>query len=117
VNVPETYPYEDFPGLYFEAWKVGAEGARDLSPNNIIGSVLSVGQESRPQDFVSSDRIAASEIKAVPRAGARVLRWPGRPNLAGGNPAWTYMIEPRTGSSRSSSGTWRRDRAHPFEAW
>src|SRR5712691_312040 len=44
VNVPETYPYEDFQGLYFEAWKSGLKGLATYRPNNIIGSVLSVGQ-------------------------------------------------------------------------
>src|SRR5712671_2133246 len=93
VNVPETYPYEDFQGLYFEAWKSGLKGLATSRPNNIIGSVLSVGHESRPQDFVGNDRNRRIEIKAVPAPVLASLRWPGRPNLAGGNPAWTYMIE------------------------
>src|SRR6266581_3903789 len=91
VNVPETYPYEDFQGLYFEAWKSGLKGLATYRPNNIIGSVLSVGQESRPQDFVSSDRNRRIEIKAVPEPVLASLRWPGRPKLAGGNPVWMRL--------------------------
>jgi ribonucleoside-diphosphate reductase alpha chain len=118
VNVPETYPYEDFQGLYFEAWKSGLKGLATYRPNNIIGSVLSVGQESRPQDFVSSDRNRRIEIKAVPEPVLASLRWPGRPNLAGGNPAWTYMIEHPHGQFALFVGHVENEtRAHPFEAW
>src|SRR6266480_1760757 len=118
VNVPETYPYEDFQGLYFDAWKSGLKGLATYRPNNIIGSVLSVGQESRPQDFVSSDRNRRIEIKAVPEPVLASLRWPGRPKLAGGNPAWTYMIEHPHGQFALFVGHVETEtRAHPFEAW
>src|SRR2546423_929637 len=33
VNVPETYPYEDFQGLYFEAWKSGLKGLATYRPD------------------------------------------------------------------------------------
>src|SRR5204862_5122155 len=33
VNVQETYPYEDFQGLYFEAWKSGLKGLATYRPN------------------------------------------------------------------------------------
>src|SRR5256885_2348423 len=118
VNVPETYPYEDFQGLYFEAWKSGLKGLATYRPNNIIRSVLSVGQESRPQDFVATDRNRRIEIKAVPEPVLASLRWPGRPNLAGGNPAWTYMIEHPHGQVALFVGHVENEtRAHPFEAW
>jgi ribonucleoside-diphosphate reductase alpha chain len=118
VNVPETYPYEDFQGLYFAAWKSGLKGLATYRPNNVIGSVLSVGRESRPQDFVSSDRNRRIEIKAVPAPVLASLRWPGRPNLAGGNPAWTYMIEHPHGQFALFVGHVENEtRAHPFEAW
>src|SRR5260221_4445079 len=118
VNVPEAYPYEDFQGLYFEAWKSGLKGLATYRPNNIIGSVLSVGQESRPQDFVSSDRNRRIAIKAVPEPVLASLRWPGRPHLAGGNPAWTYMIEHPHGQFALFVGHVENEtRAHPFEAW
>src|SRR6266704_2544306 len=118
VNVPEAYPYEDFQGLYFEAWKSGLKGLATYRPNNIIGSVLSVGQESRPQDFISSDRNRRIEIKAVPEPVLASLRWPGRPHLAGGNPAWTYMIEHPHGPFALFVGHVENEtRAHPFEVW
>src|SRR5712671_3666748 len=118
VNVPETYPYEDFQDLYFEAWKSGLKGLATYRPNNVIGSVLSVGQESRPQDFVNNDRNRRIEIKAVPEPVLASLRWPGRPKLAGGNPAWTYMIEHPHGEFAIFVGHVETpERAHPFEVW
>jgi ribonucleoside-diphosphate reductase alpha chain len=118
VNVPETYPYEDFQDLYFEAWKSGLKGLATYRPNNVIGSVLSVGQESRPQDFVNNDRNRRIEIKAIPEPVLASLRWPGRPKLAGGNPAWTYMIEHPHGEFAIFVGHVETpERAHPFEVW
>src|SRR6195256_253008 len=118
VNVPETYPYEDFQDLYFEAWKSELKGLATYRPNNVIGSVLSVGQESRPQDFVNNDRNRRIEIKAIPEPVLASLRWPGRPKLAGGNPAWTYMIEHPHGEFALFVGHVETpERAHPFEVW
>src|SRR5713226_9579463 len=118
VNVPEDYPYADFQDLYFKAWKSGLKGLATYRPNNTIGSVLSVGQESRPQDFVNNDRNRRIEIKAIPEPVLASLRWPGRPKLAGGNPAWTYMIEHPHGEFAIFVGHVETpERAHPFEVW
>ncbi len=43
VNVPADYPYADFQNLYMDAWKAGLKGLATYRPNNILGSVLSVG--------------------------------------------------------------------------
>jgi len=72
--------------------------------------VLSVGQESRPQDFVSSDRNRRIEIKAVPEPvlASFALADAGQPRRR--NPAWTYMIEHPHGQFRAlSSGRGERD--------
>src|SRR5260370_7229841 len=117
VNVPETYPYEDFQDLYFEAWKSGLKGLATYRPNNIIGSVLSVGQEARPQDFVSSDRNRRIEINQVPEPVLASLRLPGRPHLAQSNPACDYMIHHPHGQFALFVGHVENEtRAHPFEA-
>jgi len=118
VNVPENYPYADFQDLYFEAWKSGLKGLATYRPNNVIGSVLSVGPHSAPQDFVGNDRNRRIEIKAVPEPVLASLRWPGRPNLAGGNPAWTYMIEHPHGHFALFVGHVENEiHPHPFEVW
>ena len=40
VNVPADYPYEDFKGLYREAWNAGLKGLATYRPNTILGAVL-----------------------------------------------------------------------------
>jgi ribonucleoside-diphosphate reductase alpha chain len=118
VNVPEDYPYAEFQDLYFEAWKSELKGLATYRPNNVIGSVLSVAPQSAPQDFVSSDRNRRIEIKNIPEPVLASLRWPGRPKLAGGNPAWTYMIEHPHGEFAIFVGHVEAlERAHPFEVW
>jgi ribonucleoside-diphosphate reductase alpha chain len=118
VNVPEDYPYSDFQDLYLEAWDSGLKGLATYRPNNVIGSVLSVAPQSAPQDFVSSDRNRRIEIKTIPEPVLASLRWPGRPKLAGGNPAWTYMIEHPDGEFAIFVGHVETpERAHPFEVW
>jgi ribonucleoside-diphosphate reductase alpha chain len=118
VNVPESYPYSEFQDLYFEAWKSGLKGLATYRPNNVIGSVLSAAPASRPQDFVSSDRNRRIEIKTIPEPVLASLRWPGRPRLAGGNPAWTYMIEHPHGEFAIFVGHVESDsRPRPFEVW
>ncbi|CAG4893065.1 adenosylcobalamin-dependent ribonucleoside-diphosphate reductase [Paraburkholderia gardini] len=42
VNVPADYPFEDFEGLYFDAWKSGLKGLATYRPNETLGAVLSV---------------------------------------------------------------------------
>jgi ribonucleoside-diphosphate reductase alpha chain len=43
VNVPADYPYEDFKGLYLQAWRARLKGLATYRPNNILGSVLDTG--------------------------------------------------------------------------
>jgi ribonucleoside-diphosphate reductase alpha chain len=119
VNVPENYPYAEFQNLYMEAWKSGLKGLATYRPNSVIGSVLSVEPASQtPQDFVQSDRNRRIQIKDVPEPVLASLRWPGRPNLAAGNPAWTYMIEHPHGHFALFVGHVESEvHAHPFEAW
>jgi ribonucleoside-diphosphate reductase alpha chain len=43
VNVPVDYPYDDFKGLYQQAWDAKLKGLATYRPNAILGSVLDVG--------------------------------------------------------------------------
>ena len=109
VNVPVDYPFSDFEGLYRFAWKSGLKGLATYRPNAVLGSVLS----ATPAATEPLPNAAASETPQPPGATADVsanladqrltldrpstavmssLRWPGRPEMNGGNPAWTYMI-------------------------
>ena len=126
VNVPEDYPYGDFQDLYFHAWQSGLKGLATYRPNKVLGTVLSV---EKPQDFVEDDRNRRIRIKTVPQPVLASLRWPGRPELAGGNPAWTYMIEHpqlhfavfvghvENGGSAAPDSARQGGRPHAFEVW
>ena len=114
VNVPEDYPYEEFQDLYFLAWKSGLKGLATYRSNKILGSVLSV---DKPQDFVQDDVNRRITIKNVPAPVLASLRWPGRPDLSGGNPAWTYMIEHPHYSFAVFVGHVENGSVHPFEVW
>ena len=126
VNVPEDYPYGDFQDLYSQAWKSGLKGLATYRPNNVLGSVLSVdkpAEKEKPQDFRTDDRNRRIEIKSVPAPVLSSLAWPGRPNLSGGNPAWTYMIEHPHGTFAVFVGHVEGQpevyagRPHAFEVW
>jgi ribonucleoside-diphosphate reductase alpha chain len=132
VNVPADYPYEDFQDLYFHAWKSGLKGLATYRPNSVLGSVLSVGasvEKEKPQDFRTDDVNRRLRIKSLPEPVLASLRWPGRPELSGGNLAWTYMIEHpqyhfavfvghiENGVEGSAAPEAARHRAHAFEVW
>ncbi|MFC5520074.1 LAGLIDADG family homing endonuclease [Polaromonas jejuensis] len=46
VNVPADYPYEDFKGLYRQAWHAQLKGLATYRPNTILGAVLETGPAS-----------------------------------------------------------------------
>ncbi|MGH8848410.1 MAG: LAGLIDADG family homing endonuclease, partial [Polaromonas sp.] len=43
VNVPADYPYDDFKGLYLQAWRAQLKGLATYRPNTILGAVLETG--------------------------------------------------------------------------
>ena len=109
VNVPADYPFGDFEGLYRFAWKAGLKGLATYRPNAVLGSVLSTtpaaaeplpnaATSETPQPLLASVGGAgnlADQRLTLDRPSTAVmssLRWPGRPEMNGGNPAWTYMI-------------------------
>ena len=61
VNVAEDYPFEDFEGLYLEAWRAGLKGITTYRPNSVLGSVLSIdGRPRRRRISTSPSRTGAS---------------------------------------------------------
>jgi ribonucleoside-diphosphate reductase alpha chain len=114
VNVPEDYPYGEFQDLYFMAWKSGLKGLATYRPNKVLGSVLSV---QKTEDFVQDDVNRRIQVKSVPAPVLASLRWPGRPDLSGGNPAWTYMIEHPQYSFAVFVGHIENGSNLPFEVW
>ncbi|MBX3604858.1 MAG: adenosylcobalamin-dependent ribonucleoside-diphosphate reductase [Piscinibacter sp.] len=96
VNVPADYPYEDFQHLYVEAWQSKLKGLATYRPNAVLGSVLSVAPTAAPLEIPDANRRLA--LDRLPAPVLASLRWPGRPELPAGNPAWTFMIEHPFGS-------------------
>ncbi len=118
VNVPEDYPYDNFRNLYFEAWKSGLKGITTYRPNSVLGSVLSVtAHEEAPNDLDTSDADRRIRLEAAPTPALSSLRWPSRPRLAAGNPAWTYMVESPFGQFAIFVGHVDSGDPHAFEVW
>jgi ribonucleoside-diphosphate reductase alpha chain len=143
VNVPVDYPFADFEGLYRFAWKSGLKGLATYRPNSVLGSVLSVtpaaaeplpnaATSETPQSLVAS--VAGSgnvadqrlTLDRPPTAVMSSLRWPGRPEMNGGNPAWTYMIRHPHGEfalfvgempAQAGPGFGLFAQSVPFEVW
>jgi len=118
VNVPEDYPFDNFKDLYFEAWKSGLKGITTYRPNSVLGSVLSVtAHEEAPNDLDTSDADRRIRLEAAPTPALSSLRWPSRPRLAAGNPAWTYMVESPFGQFAIFVGHVDNGDPHAFEVW
>ncbi|MBP9734476.1 MAG: adenosylcobalamin-dependent ribonucleoside-diphosphate reductase [Rhodoferax sp.] len=121
VNVPADYPYEDFQDLYTQAWKSGLKGLATYRPNSVLGSVLSVAPAPSAAKPLQID--GANHRLALDRLPAPVLsslRWPGRPELPGGNPAWTFMVHHPFGDFALFIGELSPQEGgapQPFEVW
>jgi ribonucleoside-diphosphate reductase alpha chain len=84
--------------------------------------VLSTGPAT-----AEAPRLAAGDmnqrlaVERLPQPVLASLRWPGRPELPGGNTAWSYMIEHPFGKFAlfvgELPGEGRNGRATPFEVW
>jgi ribonucleoside-diphosphate reductase alpha chain len=120
VNVPEDYPYDDFKGLYLAAWESGLKGIATYRPNKVLGSVLSVASKAEaqtPNDLDTTDVDRRIRLEAAPKPALFSLRWPGRPELPGGNPSWTYLVESPFGKFAIFVGHVENGDPHPFEVW
>ncbi|MEI2419637.1 hypothetical protein V6O07_05140, partial [Arthrospira platensis SPKY2] len=128
VNVPADYPFEDFKDLYSLAAKAGLKGLATYRPNDVTGAVLSKEPE-RPQDATAaaaansevpleqSEADRRLKLEAVPEPVLKSLRWPKRPKLPNGNPAWTYMVKNEHYNFAVFIGYTANGRNHPFEVW
>jgi len=97
VNVPADYPYADFQDLYLTAWQSGLKGLATYRPNAVLGSVLSVEPSAtaaaQPAPLTTDGANQRLKLEKLPKPVLTSLRWPGRPEMRGGNPAWSYMIQ------------------------
>jgi ribonucleoside-diphosphate reductase alpha chain len=95
VNVPEDYPYAEFQDLYLTAWRSGLKGLATYRPNKVLGSVLSVDapKATLPEPLTTDGANQRLKLERLPAPVLTSLRWPSRPDLAAGNPAWSFMIQ------------------------
>ncbi|WP_141100876.1 ribonucleotide reductase N-terminal alpha domain-containing protein [Roseateles aquatilis] len=126
VNVPADYPYGDFQDLYALAWKSGLKGLATYRPNSVLGAVLSVEPVAKPEplkaDIGPNQRL---RVERLPKPVLASLRWPSRPELPGGNPAWSTMIRHPHGDFALFVGELPAEgpeaglfgRTLPFEVW
>ena len=123
VNVPADYPYADFQHLYMEAWQSGLKGLATYRPNSVLGSVLSVSSAAIPATATPLQIDGANHRLSLERLPAPVLsslRWPSRPELPGGNPAWTFMVHHPFGDFALFVGELSPEEGappKPFEVW
>jgi ribonucleoside-diphosphate reductase alpha chain len=118
VNVAEDYPYADFEGLYLAAWKSGLKGLATYRPNTVLGAVLTTDAKSLDPAAIGDGANRRLAIGKLPEPVLASLRWPGRPELPEGNPAWTYMIDSPFGRFALFVGHVEPEgRAFPFEVW
>jgi ribonucleoside-diphosphate reductase alpha chain len=96
---------------------LGFTGLATYRPNAVVGSVLSTQPAPRLQLLDTNRRLALDKLPAPVLAS---LRWPGRPELPGGNAAWTFMVQHPFGDFALFIGEVPREEAHglrPFEVW
>jgi ribonucleoside-diphosphate reductase alpha chain len=128
VNVPADYPYEDFQNLYVQAWEAKLKGLATYRPNSVLGSVLSVTPEVKQPEPLRADIDGTNQrlrVERLPNAVVASLRWPGRPDMPGGNPAWSYLVQHPHGDFALFIGELPLDgpdgglfgRNLPFEVW
>ncbi|MFZ5550381.1 MAG: adenosylcobalamin-dependent ribonucleoside-diphosphate reductase [Pseudomonadota bacterium] len=128
VNVPADYPYEDFQGLYLTAWRSGLKGLATYRPNSVLGSVLSVDAPVAvsPAPMTTDNANQRLQLDKLPAPVLTSLRWPGRPELKAGNPAWSYLIQHPHGDfslfvgelpAEAGPGTGLFGTTLPFEVW
>ncbi len=121
VNVPADYPYADFQDLYLQAWKSGLKGLATYRPNNVLGSVLHTDPPAAAAEpLVVRDTNRRLALDRLPAPVLSSLRWPGRPELPAGNPAWTFMVHHPFGDFALFVGELAPDEGgapRPFEVW
>jgi ribonucleoside-diphosphate reductase alpha chain len=121
VNVAVDYPYAQFQDLYVQAWESGLKGLATYRPNAVLGSILSVAPGAAAAEPLQID--GANRRLALDRWPAPVLsslRWPSRPDLPSGNPAWTFMVHHPFGEFALFVGELAAPNggpAQPFEVW
>ena len=66
LNIPETYPYDDFSKVYWNAWKAGLKGCTTYRPNDVTGSILStISEKDKTLKIVESEQSIINTIDSM----------------------------------------------------
>ncbi|QFT96955.1 Ribonucleoside-diphosphate reductase NrdZ [Roseovarius sp. THAF8] len=80
INVPADIGFEAFKEVYMQAWDTGCKGCTTYRPNDITGSVLSVGSEDKvPMPVEGGEVVYMSEPLDRPtelEGATYKLKWP-----------------------------------------
>jgi ribonucleoside-diphosphate reductase alpha chain len=81
INCPEDISFDDFQGVYMQAYETGCKGCTTYRPNDVTGSVLSVSEssEAAPEADQGADVIYMAEPLDRPQAlegTTYKLKWP-----------------------------------------
>lgn len=121
INTPVDIEFQTFKDIYMKAWTVGLKGCTTFRPNDSTGSVLSVEPKKEDHSAVDGETQADPDRRIrqtnLPAPALASLRWPGRPNLPGGNPSMTYMVEDGETKFSVVVGHIENGSNHPFEVW
>ena len=74
INIPEDFPFEEFKGVYEEAYDLGLKGCTTYRPNPVTGSVLS-GMSAATSALATDERRPRDREEALPGMTYK-LRWP-----------------------------------------
>jgi ribonucleoside-diphosphate reductase alpha chain len=120
INCPVDLSFDDFKRVYDLAYEWGCKGCTTYRPNDVTGAVLSVPDEAAAHPTLALEPLALDrrvKLDKLPAPPLASLKWPGRPEFASGNPAWTYMVDAGPGCRFAVFvGHTEADR-HPFEVW
>ncbi|ARE39741.1 Ribonucleotide reductase of class II (coenzyme B12-dependent) [Rhodovulum sp. P5] len=61
INCPEDISFEDFKDVYLQAYETGCKGCTTYRPNDVTGSVLSVGAGDENAGAAKADHIPVSD--------------------------------------------------------
>lgn len=115
INCPVDIPFEEFTGIYLNAYELGLKGVTTYRPNSITGAVLETDTQ-KPTDLdTSADR--KIKLEKVPQPAMSSLRWPKRPECPDGNPSVTYMVKHPVSPFAVFVGHVQNGNVHPFECW
>jgi len=134
VNVPVECGFEDFKHIYDLAYEWGCKGCTTYRPNDVTGAVLSVSAPTATAErptlaLAPSTHDRRLKLEKLPEPPLTSLKWPGRPDFARGNPAWTYMVDAGPGcrfavfvghvegSSSANGSAVDLGERYPFEVW